>query len=1281
MHFNHADVSGVGSFDVAENTSADLQDLINRLRGGDLEARGELLQRAYNRLLRIAAAVFHEDFPDLRDRHDLESVVSEVWMRLVGALEATQPQTVEGFFGLVFHKVRQVLLDMASRQRRDDRHRCAGPLDGDDSAALAFFDPADTTHDPARLAALTELHDEIEKLPDDQRTVFDLHYYGDFSQVEIAQMLDLNRKHVSRLWLAATGRLAKWLDGFGAELTCLVIRPEYPMQQYQADSQPPTKLAKVADSHGGDGAGSDADLANDRLLDLLEIWEDHHLRGRELTAESLAVDDPPLLQQLKLEIKHRKRLHAFLKLSPVSALVAPHAEFARERQDQEHNAPARDRPALRPPPPEALPATIGRYQVTRVLGQGGFGRVYLAHDPELDRDVAIKVPIPGGAAHFLDVEAYLREARILARLTHPNIVPVYDVGRTAECHFYVVSKYMDGGDLAARLRQGRPTFSESAALVAVLCDALHYTHTQDLFHRDIKPANILLDAAGTPSLADFGLALKDENFGQGAGHVGTAAYMSPEQARGEGHLVDGRSDVFSIGIVMYELLTGRRPFRGGSHQEVMEQIKTIEPRPPRQIDDVIPPELERICLKALSKRASERYTTAHDPAEDLRHFLRRASAASATNDVTQTPTAVAPAGAVPGVPPAPPSKPSDSSMRSVKIVPKGLCSFDEDDAEFFLELLPGPRDRDGLPDVLRFWKSRIEATDQDRTFRVGLIYGPSGCGKSSLVKAGLLTRLGRNVVSVYVEATAGQTEDRLVRGLAKRFPDLPAGSELIGSLAMLRRGHGLPAGHKALLVLDQFEQWLFGHDGAVGTELIAALRQCDGEHLQALCLVRDDFWMAATRFMKDLEIDLVPDRNIAAVDLFDQKHTRRVLAAYGRAYEALPAGSSELTKEQRTFLDEAVDGLAQDGRVVPVRLALFAEMIKGRPWTPVTLREVGGMNGVGVRFLEDTFSSARSQPNHRYHQRAAQTVLKALLPETNADIKGRMRSVEDLRALSGYADRPADFNDLVRMLDSELRLITPVDPEGPVSADLSVAAPGRLYFQLTHDYLVHALREWLTRKQRETLRGRAELQLAERTELWDFRPEKRFLPSWAEWVCILLLTRRAGWTERKRRMMRAATRYHGFRGAVIVGLLSVAAAAGVWLDGQLREQHRYTVAAGLVKQLLVAEIGQVFDTIAAMADHRDRVRPTLAAIAADPTKPPGERLRQPCAVAGRSVADRVPARPRWKLSPMNCWRSAGASSQRTKRSRAGSGIWPAAETRAKSAGLRGLRPRRARPRE
>jgi hypothetical protein len=154
----------------------------------------------------------------------------------------------------------------------------------------------------------------------------------------------------------------------------------------------------------------------------------------------------------------------------------------------------------------------------------------------------------------------------------------------------------------------------------------------------------------------------------------------------------------------------------------------------------------------------------------------------------------------------------------VAVLPKGLRSFDAADARFFLELLPGPRDEHGLPESLRFWKQRIEAADE-LTFTVGVLYGPSGCGKSSLVKAGLLPRLAGHVLSVYVEAAADGTEARLLTGLRKRCPGLPADADLGGALAALRRGEGLPAGRKVLLVLDQFEQWLHAHRAEEDTAL------------------------------------------------------------------------------------------------------------------------------------------------------------------------------------------------------------------------------------------------------------------------------------------------------------------------------------------------------------------------------------------------------------------------------------------------------------------------------
>jgi eukaryotic-like serine/threonine-protein kinase len=192
------------------------------------------------------------------------------------------------------------------------------------------------------------------------------------------------------------------------------------------------------------------------------------------------------------------------------------------------------------------PSRIGRYRIIHRLGQGGFGRVYLAHDDDLDRPVAIKVPNPERITDPEDVEAFLVEAKILAKLDHPNIVPVHDVGRTEDGLCFVVSKLIEGSDLAVKIGQARLPFRESAELVATIADALHYAHTRGLVHRDVKPANILIDGSGKPCLADFGLALRDEDFGKGGGLAGTPSYMSPEQARGEGHLVDGRSDIFSL---------------------------------------------------------------------------------------------------------------------------------------------------------------------------------------------------------------------------------------------------------------------------------------------------------------------------------------------------------------------------------------------------------------------------------------------------------------------------------------------------------------------------------------------------------------------------------------------------------------------------------------------------------------------------------------------------------------------------------------------------------------
>ncbi len=254
-------------------------------------------------------------------------------------------------------------------------------------------------------------------------------------------------------------------------------------------------------------------------------------------------------------------------------------------------------------------------------------------------------------------------------------------------------------------------------------------------------------------------------------------------------------------------------------------------------------------------------------ADDLRHFLAEQTqshpAPSATGLATPSVTPVSQPSSTSIAPSrsSTPATTATSDHQPIKIVPKGLRSFDEHDADFFLELLPGPRDRDGLPDSLRFWKTRIEERDADNTFTVGLVYGPSGCGKSSLVKAGLLPRLSDDVIAVYVEATAEETEARLLNGLRKRCPALPDNLTLKATLAALRRGQGIPVGKKVLIVLDQFEQWLHAKKEEENTELVQALRQCDGGRVQCIVMVRDDFWLAVSRFLRELEVRLLEGQN------------------------------------------------------------------------------------------------------------------------------------------------------------------------------------------------------------------------------------------------------------------------------------------------------------------------------------------------------------------------------------------------------------------------------------
>lgn len=265
---------------------------------------------------------------------------------------------------------------------------------------------------------------------------------------------------------------------------------------------------------------------------------------------------------------------------------------------------------------------IGRYQLERKLGGGGFGEVFLARDLELDRLVALKLLKARAGVSSEQADKELAEARAAARLDHPAITPIYDVGRTADGFRYMVSKWIEGTDLAALLQSARPGQRESARIIAEIADGLHFAHLEGFVHRDIKPANILLDKDRRPHLADFGLAVHEDDLVSRAGEMsGTPCYMAPEQAAGQTHHLDGRADIWSLGVILYELLTGRRPFRGQTVSQLFAEIRDRPARPCRQIDDTIPAELERIVLKCLAKDVEQRYLTAKDLANDLRAFL------------------------------------------------------------------------------------------------------------------------------------------------------------------------------------------------------------------------------------------------------------------------------------------------------------------------------------------------------------------------------------------------------------------------------------------------------------------------------------------------------------------------------------------------------------------------------------------------------------------------------------------------------------------------------------
>jgi serine/threonine protein kinase len=355
---------------------------------------------------------------------------------------------------------------------------------------------------------------------------------------------------------------------------------------------------------------SDRALIEDPVSELLISWQEHRQQGKDLTAADLCAGHPEYVDEITQHIAALRAMEAVLDVGGDTSDATPSAI-------RPMSGPVLDLPG---------------FEILDILGEGGMGVVYKARQLRPSRLVAIKMILAGPHARPEQLARFRTEAEAAAQLRHPNIVPIFEVGEFERQPFFTM-EYVEGGNLAQRLAKGLLPAREAASLLKTVAEAVQFAHERDIIHRDLKPGNILLHTEDgalpdsrlpVPKITDFGLAKRLDGNGeqtQTGAVLGTPCYLAPEQAAGKNRDIGPAADVYSLGAMLYESLTGRPPFQGESTLDTLEQVRSREPVSLRRLRPNIPNDLETICLKCLEKQPSRRYGSAAELAADLGRFL------------------------------------------------------------------------------------------------------------------------------------------------------------------------------------------------------------------------------------------------------------------------------------------------------------------------------------------------------------------------------------------------------------------------------------------------------------------------------------------------------------------------------------------------------------------------------------------------------------------------------------------------------------------------------------